>query len=87
MLRAYFRLVLFVLAFAAAAVLFAFAFTAAAVVAFVIIVLLALFGRPPQVDFWTVRREDHQSTVDRRPPLTIDHDPNDLPNDDSETRR
>jgi hypothetical protein len=85
MLRAYFRLILFVLAIAGAAILFAFAFSAAAVVVFVTFVVLALFGRPPQVDWWTVHQEQRrQDDENRRPPLTIDHDPNDLPPDRDE---
>jgi len=85
MLRAYFRLVMFIAALAGAVILFAFAFTAAAVVVFVALALLALFGRPPNVAWHVMRRETFRpdqpahDSAQRKAPLTIDHDPNDLP--------
>jgi hypothetical protein len=77
MFQAYLRLVLFVAGLAGAVILFAFAFTAAAVVVLVALLVLAIFGRGPRIQWTVVRR----STLEReqRPPPVIDHDPNDLP--------
>ncbi len=84
MLQAYLRLMLFIAGLIGAAILAAFAFTAAAVVVFATIVILALTGRRPTVD-WRIQRRSSTYGDDRPQqrgePLTIDHDPNDLPND------
>lgn len=86
MLRAYLRIVLFVAGLIGAAILFAFAFSAAAVVLLVTLVMVALFGRPPNVQWWVVRDDrraawnhPRQDQTAHKEPLTIDHDPNDLP--------
>jgi hypothetical protein len=80
MLRAYFRLVLFVAGLVGAVILFAFAFSAAAVVLFVVLGLLALFGRPPSMEWRVIRPQTpHRDGSPDKAPLTIDHDPNDLP--------
>ncbi|TAL01810.1 MAG: hypothetical protein EPO08_08960 [Rhodospirillaceae bacterium] len=80
MLRAYFRLILFLAGVVGAVILFAFAFTAGAVVLFVIIVVLALFGRSPNLQWRVVHpRPPHREGSPDKEPLTIDHDPNDLP--------
>jgi hypothetical protein len=86
MLRAYVRLALLVAGLVGAVVLFAFAFTAAAVVVFVTLAVLALFGRRPNVQWWVVREgqgaqwdRPQQERVEPKAPITIDHDPNDLP--------
>lgn len=84
MLRAYARLALIVAGLIGAVILFAFAFTAAAVVLVVTLAVLALFGRRPNVQWWTMR-EQHQAPWDRpehervppKEPIVIDHDPND----------
>jgi hypothetical protein len=80
MLHAYLRLMLFIAGLIGAGILAAFAFTAAAIVVFVTLVILAITGRRPNVS-WTMQRRSTQYTEDqpRREPLTIDHDPNDLP--------
>jgi hypothetical protein len=82
MLRAYFRLILFLAGVVGAVILFAFAFTAGAVVLFVVLVLLALFGRPANFQWTIVRPQSpHREGSPDKAPLTIDHDPNDLPRD------
>jgi hypothetical protein len=80
MLRAYLRLVLFIAGLVGAVILFAFAFTAGAIVLVVVLVVLALFGRSSNVQWWIVRPgSPHGDQAPRHDPLTIDHDPNDLP--------
>jgi len=90
MLSAYLRLSLVVAGLIGAAVLFVFAFTAAAVVVFVSLLVLALLGKPVKVDWWTRGRPTGQQDgsqpfdprfpgQDTKQPVTIDHDPNDLP--------
>ncbi|MBL8642672.1 MAG: hypothetical protein JNK21_01980 [Rhodospirillaceae bacterium] len=88
MLAQYFRIILFILALIAGVVLFAFAFTTAAIVVGVAIILGLIFGRGKTGTIWVVRRGStnpfDQSQPPRhggsaRGPITIDHDPNDLP--------
>jgi len=93
MLSAYLRLAMIVAGLIGATILFAFAFTAAAVVLFVALVVLALLGRPVKMNWWMRRPGTNPDDIfqrrnpfgrqdePRREPLTIDHDPNDLPSD------
>ncbi len=80
MLGFYLRVVLFIVGLIGAAILFVFAFTAAAVVLAVVLLLLAIFGRKPQME-WTFVRSDgeRQSRGNLGGGPIIDHDPNDLP--------
>jgi disulfide bond formation protein DsbB len=72
----YVRIALIILGFAAAAILFAFAFSVAAVVVLVLLLVGLLFGRKPGTKVWVWRSG---STSAAPQPLTIEHDPNDLP--------
>jgi hypothetical protein len=76
MMRLYLRLALVVVGLIAGVILFAFTFTAAAVVVVVTLLILALVGRPPQVQWHFEKRKFEHG---QKPPLVIDHDPNDLP--------
>lgn len=82
MLGFYLRVVLFIVGLIGAAILFVFAFTAAAVVLAVGLLLLAIFGRKPQME-WTFVRSDgeRQSRGNLGDGPIIDHDPNALPPD------
>jgi hypothetical protein len=77
MFGAYLRFALFIAGLVGAVILFAFAFTAAAIVVVITVLLLLIFGKKNQVRWDFVRRTGAQQT--ERPPLIIDHDPNDLP--------
>jgi hypothetical protein len=79
MLRIYLRVALFLVGLVAAIVLFAFAFTAAAIVTLIGLAVLLLFGRVRTIEWEAERRA--RTDADHRPPLIIDHDPNDLPKD------
>jgi disulfide bond formation protein DsbB len=76
MIGLYIRIAVVIVALIGAAILFAFAFSVAAVVVLVLVLIGLVFGRKPGGQVWVWRQE-----ATRRPqgPLTIDHDPNDLP--------
>ena len=82
MFGAYLRFALFIAGLIGAVILFAFAFTAAAVVVFIAFVILGLIGRPTRMNWWVVRSPPSSQRPNdpaHKEPLTIDHDPNDLP--------
>lgn len=79
MFAAYLRIAVIILALIGAVILFAFAFTTAAVVLLVLLLIGFIFGRG-SVSRWVVVRGSSSTT--QRGPITIDHDPNDLPNRD-----
>ncbi len=82
MLGFYFRVVLFLVGLVGAVILFVFAFTAAAAIVAVTLLLLAIFGRKPQVE-WTFVRSDgeRQARGNLGDGPIIDHDPHALPPD------
>ncbi|MSO96728.1 MAG: hypothetical protein EXR11_00705 [Rhodospirillaceae bacterium] len=79
MFATYLRIAVIILALIGAVILFAFAFTTAAVVLLVVLLIGFIFGRG-SVSRWVVVRRSSSNT--QRGPITIDHDPKDLPNRD-----
>jgi len=76
MIALYFRIALVIVGLAGAAVLFAFAFTIGAAIVLVLLLVGIVFGRGPKGEMWVWSRS---STTSSRGPVTIEHDPNDLP--------
>jgi len=76
MLASYLRIALIILGLVGAAILFAFAFSVAAVVVLVLLLVGLIFGRRPGTKVWVWRAESKPVAP---APLTIEHDPNDLP--------
>lgn len=72
----YLRVALIIAGLIGAVILFAFAFTAAAVVVLILLLIGLVFGRGTRSTVFVWRGPPAPSA---RPPLTIDHNPDDLP--------
>ncbi len=92
MFAQYLRIVFIILALIGGVLLFAFAFTTAAIVVGILLLVGLIFGRPKGANIWVFRRggaspwpgqEQARSEFPPRGPVTIDHDPNDLPPNES----
>jgi len=76
MFATYLRIAFFIVGLIGAAFLFAFAFSVAAVVVLLLLLIGLIFGRKSGRHVWVWRQ---QTTRLEPGPVTIDHDPNDLP--------
>jgi disulfide bond formation protein DsbB len=76
MIALYVRIALVIIGLIGAAILFAFAFSIAAAVVLVLLLVGLVLGRGPKGEMWVWTRS---STSPSRGPVTIEHDPNDLP--------
>jgi disulfide bond formation protein DsbB len=72
----YLRVALIIAGLIGAVILFAFAFTAAAIIVLVLLLVGLVFGRGMRSRVFVWRGPPAQAP---RPPLTIDHNPDDLP--------
>lgn len=81
MLAAFLRIAIVIAVLVGAVILFAFAFTTAAIIVLVLLVIGAILGRRPGANVWVFRQGPSADDSQQRAPLTIDHDPNDLPPD------
>jgi disulfide bond formation protein DsbB len=89
MFAQYLRIIFIILALIGGVLLFAFAFTTAAIIVGVLLIIGLIFGRGKTGSWVVVRRSGNpfdQSQPPRHGPITIDHDPNDLPPNDGGTR-
>ncbi|MBL8629974.1 MAG: hypothetical protein JNM81_10125 [Rhodospirillaceae bacterium] len=90
MFAQYLRIIFIILALIGGVVLFAFAFTTAAIIVGVLLIIGLIFGRRRTGTWIVVRRETSgpfgEASTPPRGPITIDHDPNDLPPTDQERR-
>ncbi|MDX2144766.1 MAG: hypothetical protein SFV19_15530 [Rhodospirillaceae bacterium] len=86
MIGAYLRLALIVVSLIAALALFLFAFTAAAIIAMVVALGVLIFGRKAAPGVWVLRHASMGKDTQHRPPVVIDHDPNDLPDPPGDSR-
>ncbi len=92
MFAQYLRIIFIILALIGGVVLFAFAFTTAAIIVGVLLIVGLIFGRGKTGSWVVVRRgsgnpfaESHpfDQSAPRHGPITIDHNPDDLPPGDS----
>jgi hypothetical protein len=93
MFAQYLRIIFIIFALIGGVLLFAFAFTTAAIVVGVLLLIGLVFGGRKGGTIWVFRREREPWSPEAQPgadfpphgprhgPITIDHDPNDLPPD------